>query len=212
MYGIGGVLSHREGNTERPVVFASSTLSKAEKNYSQLEREALAIIFCVKRFHKYLYGRRFILVSDHKPLEVIFNPDKNISVMSASRIIRWNVILSSYDYKIEYRKGSQMFEADMLPRLPLNQTPEIDITINSFNLVDELPLSYQDIAKVSSKNPVLVKVINFVKIGWPNKVVTEFEPYFLKRFEISEEEGCLMVGARMVIPEMLQRTVLDLIH
>lgn len=99
-YGVGGVLSHRENGTEKPIIFVPGTLSKAEQNYSQLEREALAIIFCVKRFHKYIYGRPFILVSDHQPLKVIFNPSKNISVMSASRILRWNIILSAYELNL----------------------------------------------------------------------------------------------------------------
>ena len=75
-YEVGGVLSHRINGVDKPVQFVSGTLSKAKQNYSQLEREALAIIFSVKKFHKYVYGRSFLLISDHKPLQVIFNPDK----------------------------------------------------------------------------------------------------------------------------------------
>ena len=63
------VLSHKMSDgTERPIAFASRTLSSAEKNYSQLDKEGLACIFGVKRFHLYLYGRNFTLVTDHKPL------------------------------------------------------------------------------------------------------------------------------------------------
>ncbi|XP_050502926.1 uncharacterized protein K02A2.6-like [Diabrotica virgifera virgifera] len=213
-YGVGGVLSHRYSDgREKPIHFVSGTLSKAEQNYSQIEREALAIIFCIKKFHKYLYGRQFILVSDHKPLKVIFNPDRNISVMSASRIIRWNVILSAYDYKVEYRKGSQMYEADMLSRLPLSDPTEVDGYINSFNLTEELPLTFEDVAKVTKTDTVLVKVLDFVKTGWPSKITDPvMKPYFLKRHEMSVEENCLLVGSKVIVPTVLRNKILELIH
>lgn len=70
--GIGAVLSHIfAGGEERPIAFASRSLTKAERNYSQLDKEALALIFAVKYFHQYIYGRRFILETDHKPLTFI---------------------------------------------------------------------------------------------------------------------------------------------
>lgn len=77
--GVGAVLVHIFPNEEeRPIAFASRTLSRAERNYSQLDREALALIFAVEYFHQYVYGRRFILETDHKPLTYIFDPKKDI--------------------------------------------------------------------------------------------------------------------------------------
>ena len=72
-YGIGAVLSHKMPNgEERPVAFASRTLSSAERNYSQVEKEALACVFAVKKFHSYIFGQSFTLVTDHKPLLTLF--------------------------------------------------------------------------------------------------------------------------------------------
>ena len=65
-YGVGAVLSHVFKDGERPIAFASRTLTKAECNYGQIEKEALALFFGVKKFHKHIYGCRFTLVTDHK--------------------------------------------------------------------------------------------------------------------------------------------------
>lgn len=212
-YGVGSVLSIRENGVDKPVFFASGTLSKAEKNYSQIEREALALIFGIKRFHKYIYGRPFILVTDHQPLKTIFNPEKGISVMSASRLVRWNVILSAYNYIIEYKKGSDMYEADALSRLPLKDSTNVEFAINSFNMLDELPLSNVEVAKASAKDPVLLKVKDFCLRGWPSKIVDPIlKPYFIKRTELSVEGDYVLKGNKVIIPEILRSKVLEIIH
>lgn len=72
-YGVGAVLAHLIDGFQYPIFFASGTLNPAERNYSQLHREALAIIFGVKKFDKYLYGIKFTIYSDHQPLRVIFS-------------------------------------------------------------------------------------------------------------------------------------------
>ncbi len=103
--GLGAVLSNIDNNNhEKPIEFISRTLTPAERKYSQIEKEALAIVWAVSRFHRYLYARSFLLVTDHKPLEFLFNPNKNIPLMGISRIQRWALILSSYQY--DYSNGS----------------------------------------------------------------------------------------------------------
>ena len=97
-YGLGAVISHTDGVNENPIAYASRTLTPAEKNYSQIEKEALAIIFGVTKFHSYMYGQMFTLITDHKPLTTIFGPKKGIPVLTASRLQRWGIQLSAYQF------------------------------------------------------------------------------------------------------------------
>ena len=91
---IGGVLS-QEGH---PVIYVSRKLSQAEQNYSNIEREALAIVFVVTRLKKFLLGRRFTLQTDHKPLKYLFAPDEEIPKTASARVTRWAIALMGFDF------------------------------------------------------------------------------------------------------------------
>ena len=85
-YECGGVLFHRMNGSDRPVAFASCTLTKSQRNYSQLDKEAFSIIFCLKRFHQFLYGRLFHIITDHKPLLQLLGEHKPVPVHTAARL------------------------------------------------------------------------------------------------------------------------------
>ena len=109
-YGVGAVLFHKATpeigsnikaqTAEQVISYASRTLSAAERNYSQIEKEALAINFGIKKYDKYLMGRHFTLYTDHNPLMRLFDPKQATSSTAAARIQQWSLLLSNYDYTV----------------------------------------------------------------------------------------------------------------
>ena len=107
------------------------------------------MIFGVKKFHKYLYGRFFILVTDHRPLVTILGPTKALSPLAAARMQRCAFILQAYSYDVEYRPGSEHCNADALSRLPCKHTysPEAEIFFfffSSFLKIRQTPVKPPD--------------------------------------------------------------------
>ena len=120
--GIEAVLSHiMEDSLERPIVFTSCTLSKAERNYSQIDKEALALVQGVKKFDLYLFVHYFTLMTDHEPLTSILNPRKGVPAMTFARLQCYALFLAGFDYSIEYKNTIQHGNKDGLSRLPLEE-------------------------------------------------------------------------------------------
>ena len=121
-YGIGAVLSQKvkPDGEEKPIAFASRSLAPAERKYSQLDKEGLSIVFGIRKFHQYLFGRKFTIQSDHKPQ---FGESHPVSHITSARLQRWALTLGAYDYHIHYKPGSSYSNPGMLSRLPLPESP-----------------------------------------------------------------------------------------
>ena len=216
-YGIGAVISHMmPDGSERPVAFASCTLTSSERNYSQIEKEALSLVYGVRKFHSYLYGRQFTLITDHKPLLSIFGTKKGIPAMAAARLQRWAILLSAYRYEVEFRPTGKHGNADGLSRLPLNQGHaegmSLEAGIFQVQQLENLPVTTKHLKSATRNDPFLSKILIFVKEGWPVNCNADFRAYLNRKNELSVEDDCLLWGIRVIIPEKLRSKVLDELH
>ena len=220
--GIGAVIFHTfPGGAEKPVAYASRKLTVAEQNYAQIQKEALGIVFGLQKFRQYLMGRKFQLITDHKPLVTIFHPNKGIPEMAASRLQRWAIILLSYDYEVKYQPSTLHGNADGLSRLPLQHEPveqddsrEIVCALEEHQL-QSLPMQASDIRQATSKDPTLSQVYSYTMRGWPNtahSIQEKVKPFFSKRMQLSITNGCLLWGLRVIIPPQHQAAILRLLH
>ena len=229
--GVGAVLFHRYSDGgERPIANASKTLTTTQQGYSQIQKEALAIVFALSKFHQFLYGRPFILITDHKPLLALFGPTKATPALAANRLARWALMLGQYHYTIEYRKSAEHGNADALSRLPVGpdvtfdaEEGEADVdmvcTIKTISLQLN-PMDQGVLAKESSKDPVIARVMRYTREGWPPKLRSEgdssvdclVETFRKLSVSLSTIHGCLLLGSRVVIPPSLRAQVLQLLH
>lgn len=114
-YGVEAMISHvMDDGEECPIASASRKRTKSERNYSQIEKEALGIVVRVREFHEYLYGQPFHLFADHKPLVTILGPKAAVPTLAAARMQCWAAILQVYNYQEEYRSSAEHANADAL--------------------------------------------------------------------------------------------------
>lgn len=120
-YAVGSVLSQNYDGADLPLAFASRVLNQAERNYSATEKELLAIVWSITHFRPYLFGKKFVVITDHKPLQWLCNLKD-----PTSRLMRWRIKLEEYDFKIEHKAGKYNLNADALSRIEL---PPTDINV-----------------------------------------------------------------------------------
>ena len=158
--GLGAVLV--QGKEEKPVMFISRTLTEHEKNYSQIEKEGLCVVWALNRLKQFLYGRKFKIVTDNKPLAQVILPMKQLPALATSRIQRWALKLAEYHYEVEVRRSCQIPVADWLSRLPCSsgkgglQESDDEFSICAVRQVETLqPVTASHIETETRRDPTL---------------------------------------------------------
>ena len=149
----------------------------------------------MKKFHSYLYGRKFTLITDHKPLLTLLHEHHAIPTTTSCRIQRWALTLSMYEYSVSFKPSTSHLNADALSRLPLSDVPVDPITVN-------------EIRNWTQRDPTLAKVHHFIMSGWPNELNTtdvSLVPYWT-------QEGIILWGNRVVVPPQGRDYILEELH
>ena len=217
-YGIAAVLFQRD-NTRSPwdlVQCASRTLNAAERNCSNIEREALSIVFGVEKFRHYLLGSKFTICNDQRPLSKLFSHDAGVPSTCSARIQRWKLKLSQFNYVLHYSKGCDNVTSDCLSRMPLLETVEefepyeLVCAINS---IDSSFVTSDQIKQQTDRDPDLVQLKQFIKFGCPDKIVNPTLSKFKSLIpQMTLMRGCIMYNNRVFIPQASRKTVLNQMH
>ena len=150
----------------KPVAFASKALTKTECRYANIEREMLAAVFGVERFHTYVYGRSFMIESDHKPLESISK--KNLADTPA-----WLQCMmlhpQGYNFTIHYHPGKEMVIPDTLSRFSPRPGPDLplDITIHHARITPDCKEAFQ---QGFVNDPEMRALADLIITGWPEDI------------------------------------------
>lgn len=226
--GIGAQIFHKMQNGANKVVYhISRTLTATEQKYSQIEKEALALVYACTKFHRMIYGRKFTLLTDHKPLLAIFGSKKGIPTHTANRLQRWALVLMSYDFNIQYVKTTEFGNVDVLSRLIDKQkkhdeefvvaqvSVENEVSAILQENIKSLPVTFNMIRAATKSDTTLQKVNEYVQHGWPTSaknLPTDVQAFYNRRDAISSINDCLMYLDRLVIPLKFQRRILKQIH
>ena len=208
--GLGAVLIQNG----KPVKFLSKSLTPAESDYSNIERELLAVLFACEKLHVYIFGRPVTINTDHKPLQAIFQ--KPISLAPA-RLQRMLLRLRMYDLQVKYVGAKSVLLADTLSRLVRpgsdNPIPGLDVSIAQ---VLKLGSTYLESLQAETRaDNCLCQLADYIMSGWPehmSDLPEILQPYWCFRDELAILDGLVMKGSRVVVPSALRSNTLARLH
>ena len=223
-YGLGAIMSQiGPDNIERTVAFASRTLSSAERKYAVVEKEALACVWAVERWRTYLWGRRFTLKTDHQALTTLLTT-KGVG-RAGLRVARWSARLMSYNYDVIYRPGCENAPADCMSRLPLpavssavdppTAPADDDCEYVALLTTAHKSISAADLDTACASSPELIKLRAIISNGWPASPTgldPDLLPYYKIRHELSVKDNFVFRGFRLVVPDTLRPTLVNIAH
>ena len=197
-----------------PVMYLSRLLSKAERNYAVIEREALAIIWSIKRAEKLLLGRKFKIKTDHRALEYVFGEHKEIPQRTSARVQRWAIFLMGYDYQIEHIHGEKIPHVDALSRLHFQESlvNEVEELQDGIHWNDECGIEWRQLQRESMVDKLTMELKRRIRDdNWSQCTPVENQ-YKKNATALSVVDGILILGTRPVVPRMIRSKVIETAH
>jgi hypothetical protein len=207
----------------RPVEYASRALTKTEQAYAQIEKELLACCFALERLHTYVYGRRVVVETDHKPLISIV---KKALTTAPKRLQRMLLRLQRYDFELVYRRGSEVIIADALSRAyPPDSAVQTPFEYELASLIDdELAAELRMVASDATVNRIRTaaerdNTYQMLKLqilaGWPSNpdgLADDLKEYFPFADELVISGPLIYKGHRLLVPAEARADMLQRIH
>ena len=198
----------------RPLAYASRALTETETRYATIEKEMLAIIFSLEKWHQYTYGRPVIIYSDHKPLETI---TKKPLERAPKRLQGMLLRALAYDIEVRYQVGKMMVLADTLSRafLPNDKGQEEFETVNALSYLTLPQERIDQIRQFTNDDESLQLLKTTIQSGWPvdkSALPISVSPYYHVRDELSVTDGLVFRGERLVIPKAMRNQIKTDIH
>lgn len=199
----------------KPISFASRSLSDAERNYAQIEKEFLSILFACIKFKFYTYGRKIRVVNDHKPLTSIIK--KDIHKIASSKLQNIRLKLLEYDIQLDYAPGKSIHIADYLSRYSMalkedDEDKDLISSVLSINVSDQRKCQFQ---KETDNDHILKIIKNYCLNGWPAnkaKCANEAKFFFKIRNEIFIDDDVLFFNDRIIVPTSMKKLVMSQLH
>ena len=215
----------------RLVAFASRSLTNIEKNYAQIEKEMLAILYGLTKFERYVFGKEITVQSDHKPLETIL---KGSLRDAPKRLQRMMLAVQKFNFRMIYTKGSDLHIADTLSRAPLPDSlcatklqevcilhpsrSEEETQAEMVDMLSEISVSEETanmLRSATDKDPELLQLKKMVMTGWPDfrqDVPVHLRKYFGFRSKISTDGSLLFKGDRLMVPLEARKYLKQRLH
>lgn len=204
-----------------PVAYASKALNDCQKNYAQIEKELLAILFGCEKFNQYIYGRKVTIETDHAPLVSIVKKALN---SLTPRIQRMLLKLQKYQFDLVYKRGKELYVADTLSR-SFNENDSVEIDLDSENIeahinivisnINATKQQIQNITKSTKEDEELQLVKKYITDGWPThkKYIPEIVRKFWKiRNDLTFKDDIIFKNNCIVIPLKLRKEMLNRLH
>lgn len=189
---------------DAPIAYASRALSKTEQNYAQIEKELLAVVFSLEKFHDYTYGRKVVVHSDHKPLVSIVK--KPISELTP-RLQRLRLRLLRYNFDLIFQPGKELFVADTLSRVYLADEPADEsyqlLDVHSCANVVASPAKLAELVAATAADQDIQTLKIYMRGGWPKskkRLTPALARYRTIVNDLSFRNNLLFFQNRLVVP------------